>query len=259
MLHCPRHRQAAAPVDGREARLPARRIAAAQSSYTEEDGCCRQSSNGILTGGPMQPSRISSVFLVLAVVFGATAASAQTDVALSVYGAFNSSTNGNGIAQSPSNAAGGLLEFRHISNPVLGFEATYSFNRANQTYQPTRYACPAGLLPCTAPAPTSVSADAHAVTLDWVPSVKIANLRPFGVAGIGMLVNDPTSGTDTSSNTTLVYVYGAGLDWGLLPHLGLRGQFREMTYKAPDLTTLYTSTGSFLHTAEPMLGIYLSF
>jgi hypothetical protein len=260
ILQYPRRRQAAAPLDDKEARLAARRIAVARSSYTEEDSRCRQSSDGILTGGLMQAKLASFVIFVLAVVFGMSASAAQTDVALSVYGAFNSSTNGNGTAQSPSNAAGGLLEFRHISNPVLGFEATYSFNRANQTYYPpTPYACPVGVVPCITPAPTAVSANAHAITLDWVPSVKVANLRPFGVVGIGLLVNDATSGTDTTSNTTLVYVYGAGLDWGLLPHIGLRGQFREMTYKAPDLTTLYPSTGSFLHTAEPMLGVYFSF
>lgn len=201
----------------------------------------------------MQGKRTPSVFLILLAALAGSAC-AQTDVALSVYGTFNGSTNHNETIQSPSNAAGGMLEFRHISNPVLGFEATYSFNRANQSYQFIG-PCPVG----ACPSPAAVSADAHAITLDWVPSVHVANLRPFGIAGIGMLVDEPSGSSNTTSNTTLVYVYGAGLDWGLLPHIGLRGQFREMTYKAPDLTTLYSSTGNFLHTAEPMLGVYFRF
>jgi len=56
-----------------------------------------------------------------------------------------------------------------------------------------------------------------------------------------------------------VFVYGAGLDWGLIPHLGLRLQYRGNLYKAPDLTKLYTSTGAFTNTSEPMIGAYLRF
>ncbi|MGA9583852.1 MAG: hypothetical protein WBQ95_00915, partial [Terracidiphilus sp.] len=65
---------------------------------------------------------------------GAEAAQAQTDVALSLYGAFSGTTNGNGTTQSPANSAGGMIELRHIRNPLIGYEATYSYNRANQTY-----------------------------------------------------------------------------------------------------------------------------
>ena len=66
------------------------------------------------------------------------------------------------------------------------------------------------------------------------------------------------SGGQTSTTTTTkpVFVYGAGVDWRLIPHIGLRLQYRGNLYKAPDLTTLFTSTGVFTHTAEPMIGVY---
>ncbi len=90
-----------------------------------------------------------------------------------------------------------------------------------------------------------------------MPSIHVANLRPFGVLGVGLLLNEPTGGqSNTTSSKRAVYVYGAGLDWGLLPHIGLRLQYRGNLYKAPNLTTLYTSTGAFTHTAEPMIGLY---
>ena len=55
-------------------------------------------------------------------LLGSTATlQAQTDVGLSFYGAFSGTTSGNNTAQSPSNAAGGLIELRHISNPLMGF------------------------------------------------------------------------------------------------------------------------------------------
>ncbi len=199
--------------------------------------------------------------LLLAVVaaLASGAAHAQTDVAVSLYGAFSGTTNGNNTTQSPANAAGGLLEVRHIAHPWLGYEGTYSFNRANQTYVVTNLLCPVGIGPCL-PTPTPVSANAHEVTGDWVASLKISNLRPFALAGGGILFDAPVSGQSlTSTATKPVFVYGGGLDWGLLPHLGLRLQYRGNLYKAPNLTTLFTSTGTFMHTAEPMIGAYFRF
>ncbi len=204
--------------------------------------------------------------------------SAQTSVALSAYGAFSGSTSGNGTAQSPANQAGGLMELRHIANPIFGFEATYSFNRANQTYTSHPGGCPA--FGCTI-STESVSSNAHEITGDWVPSVHIANLRPFGVLGAGLLLDVPaesqatvtstgpcftpgcsattTSTSPTSTSTKAVFVYGAGLDWRLVPHIGLRLQYRGNLYRAPDVSKLFSSTNTFTHSAEPMIGAYFNF
>ena len=192
------------------------------------------------------------------------AALAQTDVAGSLYGAFNGTTNGNGTVESPSNSAGALLEVRHISNPLVGYEGTYSYNRANQVYSTSPIFCPA-----PGPCPTTfatVSANAHELAADWVASVKVSSLKPFALAGGGILFDVPAGtpgGTSvnlgTSTSTKPVFVYGAGLDWGLLPHLGLRFQFRGNLYKAPNLTKLFTSTGAFTHTSEPMIGAFFRF
>jgi len=186
-----------------------------------------------------------------------TAACAQTDVAASLYGAFNGTTTGNDIIQSPSNAAGGLLEVRHIAKPWAGYEGTYAFNRANQVYTATvvPVACPIGG-PC-GPVSVPVSANAHEVTGDWVASVKVSSFRPFALAGGGILFDAPSGGQASTTTTTKpVFVYGAGVDWRLIPHIGLRLQYRGYLYKAPDLTTLFTSTVVFTHTAEPMIGVY---
>ncbi|HEV2327045.1 MAG TPA: outer membrane beta-barrel protein [Terracidiphilus sp.] len=201
----------------------------------------------------------SPVALLVLAVGLAASASAQTSVGLSLYGAFNQSTSGNNTAQSPSNSAGGLIELRHIGNPILGFEATYSYNRANQHYVSD---LPASACPTTGCniTPTTVKANAHELTLDWIPSVPLANLRLFGVLGLGLLLNQATGNQSSTTNSTQpVYVYGAGLDWGLLPHLGLRFQYRGNLYKAPHLSTLYSSTDAFTHNSEPMIGAYLSF
>jgi opacity protein-like surface antigen len=93
-----------------------------------------------------------------------------------------------------------------------------------------------------------------------VASLRLAHLRPFALAGVGLLFDVPSgnqSSTDTATKPT--FIYGAGLDWGLVPHLGLRFQYRGNLYKAPDPTRLYTSTDAFTHTAEPMIGGYFRF
>ena len=184
---------------------------------------------------------------------------AQTDIGLSLYGAFSQKTNGNGVAQNPANSAGGLIELRHISNPLVGYEGTYAYNRANQSYS-TSTVCPVGSTPPCNPTFASVSANAHEVTADWIASVHIANLRPFALAGVGAIFDVPVgSQSSTRSVTKPVFVYGAGLDWSLIAHLGLRFQYRGNLYKAPNLERLYTSTDAFTHTAEPMIGAYLRF
>lgn len=179
----------------------------------------------------------------------------KTDVGVSLYGAFTPKvTDSSGNAQSPSNSAGGMIELRHLSNAILGFEGTYSFNHATQTYDAVRGCTGTG--PCP-PIVTEVKANAHEVTLDWVPSIHFANVRPFGVLGVGVLLNVPSGGqSNTQTATKPVYVYGAGLDWGLLPHLGLRLQYRGNLYNAPNVTTLYTSVNKFTQTSEPMIGVY---
>ncbi len=226
------------------------------------------------------------LLVALTVLIVPQLALAQTDVSASIYGAFSGTTTGDGTQQSPANQAGGLIELRHIANPIFGFEATYSFNRADQTYTSHPGACPA--FGCTI-STESVSSNAHEITADWVPSLHIANLRPFAVLGVGLLLNVPataqatvtttapceglqcclecaagstvttTTTSPTQTSTKAVYVYGAGLDWGLLPHLGLRLQYRGNLYSAPNVTKLFSSTSTFAHTSEPMIGVYLRF
>lgn len=226
----------------------------------------------------MRKFRGAIYFSALVLCIASVNAMAQTDVAASVYGAFNSSSqaSANNTGDSPSNAAGVLLELRHIKNPLVGFEATYAYNRADRKYSRVLF-CPAEGV--CGPYEAEVPADAHEITGDWIASLKVGNLRPFALAGGGLLLNVPTSGTATSQSancnvspcqtenvstptqtqTTAVFVYGAGLDWTVLPHLGLRFQYRGNVYRAPDLVTSFSSTNGFTHSAEPMIGAFFRF
>jgi hypothetical protein len=211
--------------------------------------------------------RSSALGLTLSLLLAAAAcaaAQAQTDVALSVYGAFSGTTTGHAVKEIPSKAAGGMIELRHIRNPLVGYEVTYALNRANQVYEAPSF--------CSLCVPVPVSANAHEITGDWVFSFHAANLRPFALAGAGVLYFQPLESVQfnrpapTQNSITLVYVYGVGVDWGIFPHIGLRLQYRGNFYNAPFLTLIYgaptagTGNGTvFTHTAEPAIGVYYRF
>lgn len=187
--------------------------------------------------------------LLVGVVLLGGVAQAQTDVAASVYGAFTPKVTANGVTQSPGNGAGFLAELHHQSNPLVGYVLSYSWNRANQTYS-------AGTVT------EHVPANAQEVTAAWEVGVKVLNLRPFLLAGGGLLLNQPAQSSNSTSirnHVTGVLVYGGGVDVGLLPHLGIRAQYRGNVYNAPELSTAFSSTKSFFTTSEPMIGAYLRF
>ena len=133
---------------------------------------------------------IAVIILAGGAVFSCTGASAQPDIAASVYGTFSGKTTGNNIIQSPSNAAGVLFEVREIRNPLVGFEGTYSYNRSDQNYQlqALPLSCPTSGCPVFPGLCRTTRTRLRAIGLF---SVKVANLRPFALAGGGLLSNQP--------------------------------------------------------------------
>lgn len=193
---------------------------------------------------------VFATLLVIAGLSNATEAAGQTDAAVSLYGAFTGTSNANGTVQSPSNEPGVLLELRHLSNPLVGYELTYSYNRADQDYT----------LSAIFPPVKTVKARANQVEANWLVSFGIANLKAFALAGGGLKFFSTESGqTGVSGETKPVFVYGAGLDYTVLPHLGLRFQYRGNLYRAPDLASAFSSTDRFARTSEPSLGAYVRF
>lgn len=179
--------------------------------------------------------------------------SAQIDFGASFYEALNKSSTGDGVQQTTTNAAGGMIEGRYIKSPLVGFEITYAFNPENQTISPTTSNCG---YECANPV-TPLKVKANEVGLDWVFSKKFGPLRPFAVGGLGFFISSPAKSTyEVNTVVRPAYIAGGGVDWGILPHLGVRVQFRDNFYKAPDLSAFYSSTGVFTHTMEPMAGLY---
>jgi opacity protein-like surface antigen len=197
--------------------------------------------------------RIAAALLFLALAFLPASAHAQFDVNASLYGQFSGTTTSNGISQSPENSAGVMAGIRRYERPWRGYEVTYSFNHANYDFSGTTV--------------RSVEANAHSVTADYVVSLPIPGLgiRPFLLGGGGLVIFAPQGMTApqgapaASLDTKALFSYGGGVDIRLVPHLGLRVQYRGLLYSAPEFGNAFASTSSFTRTAEPMAGLYLRF
>lgn len=236
-----------------------------------------------------------AVVLLAMVGLGGVASRAQTeknvqvgkpagkgdDLGLSGFGALSSGmATLNGESQSTADAGGGMLEFRQIRSRMVGFEATYSLQRANQFFRftgpfPVIPVCnrPPCVIGATGPSTTSVSAMTHEVSGDWILTSMEKNVEFFMVVGVGGRITVPTNssiGLQTSTSTTLSYIYGFGADWQFRPRWGLRLQYRGDIHKVPQVVSEEVTPFSggpvpvnaqsgYEHDAEPMVGIYYRF
>jgi hypothetical protein len=177
----------------------------------------------------------------------------------SFYEALTANTTGNGTVQTTTNSEGGMLEMRYLQKPLLGFEFTYSYNPANQTIAPT--ASPNCGLNRTCADPTvPLTVKASEVGVDYVASKKIGSLRPFAVGGLGFFISSPANSKyEVQTVVRPAFIFGGGLDWAVASHFGVRVQFRDNIYHAPNLSNFNPATGQYTHTAEPMGGVYYNF
>ncbi len=205
----------------------------------------------------MKCSRAAFLSLLLAVV-STSAAHAQFDLSGSFYETFTSSTSGNGTKQTPTNSDGGIVEARYLMNRLAGFGMSYSYNSADTTFAPNG-TYPTCELTCANPV-TKLSAKANEISLDWVPSVKIGIIRPFAIGGLGFFISSPSNSAYTVNTVVRpVYVAGGGFDFSIASHFGIRVQYRDNFYHAPNMAGFYPSTGVFTSSSEPMGGLFYRF
>ena len=180
----------------------------------------------------------------------------QFDIGGSFYKTFVTNTSGMGLQQTPTDGMGGLIEMRRLISPLLGFEMAVSFNTGGQNYAPIAGAC---ALTCNNPV-VKIGGRQVETSLDYVPSMKIGNLRPFLVGGLGVFISVPDT-TPLGNNTSIrgAYIYGGGVEYDFGRHLGIRGQYRDTWYKAPNISSIYPADGQYTHTSMPMGGIYYRF
>ena len=186
----------------------------------------------------------------------------RIDLGVTALGIFNQASNGtavvNGVPNtrvnlSPGNTAGAMVTLRYIVSPFVGFEGNYSYARYTDTFTPFGALQSAG-----------VQQNASEYSLGYVVHTRKQHfgVSPFASAGLGSTVFRPTPGGGEAlpEQARASYYFSVGAETTVLsPHFGIRGQYRQTFFKAPDFETNYLTIQRHTTTYEPGFGFFLRF
>jgi hypothetical protein len=156
-----------------------------------------------------------------------------------------------------SNTVGVLLTLRYIKSPLIGFEGNYSYARYTENFNPF------GAPPPGVPTNGGVQTNASEYTLGYVAHTPpLLGVHPFASAGLGSIAFRPTpfGGQQLNTQARAAYYYSLGVENTVLsPHFGLRAQFRQVFFLAPDFGQNYLTIKHRTSTFEPGIGFYFRF
>jgi hypothetical protein len=172
--------------------------------------------------------------------------SKSTSGAITAQGATNV---GQVVSLKPSNTLGYLITLRYTVKPYLGFEFNYGYARYSENFSNINGA---------------IQANATEYTLGYVAHIPhpFLGAQPWVGVGAGTMAFRPTSGggQGLSTQARAAYFYAAGLDKPFIsPNFGIRVQFRQAFFLAPDFGQNYLTNLQRSYTIEPAAGIYLHF
>jgi hypothetical protein len=222
-----------------------------------------------------RPSCVRTLLLCLLATLAATTLTAQEssqhpgldkqlsriDLGISGVGQLNKDSNGTAIVEtvptavnlSPGNTVGVLLTLRYIKSPFIGGEFNYGYARYTDTFTPF------GTQPVG-----GVQQNAGEYTFGYVAHAPhpFFGIVPFAAGGLGTIVFRPTpgGGEGLTNQARAAYYYSIGAEQTVLsPHFGIRAQFRQVFFKAPDFETNYLTIQKHTSTIEPGIGFFLRF
>ncbi len=185
----------------------------------------------------------------------------RVDLAISGVGVFNKDSNGTAVINakptavnlSPGNTAGAVVTLRYVVSPFIGFEGNYGYARYTDTFTPFGAQASAG-----------VQQNASEYTLGYVAHTRkqYFGVTPFASAGLGTIAFRPTPGGGEAlpKQARAAYYFSVGAETTVLsPHFGVRAQYRQVFFKAPDFETNYLTIQQHTTTFEPGFGFFLRF
>jgi hypothetical protein len=186
----------------------------------------------------------------------------RIDLGVIASGVFNKSSSGfatvNGQANTPvtlnpGNTGGAVVTLRYVVSPFIGFEGNYGYARYTDTFTPFG-AQPSG----------GVQQNATEYSFGYVAHTRkqYFGLSPFASAGLGTTVFRPTPGGGLAlpEQARASYYFSVGAETTVLsPHFGIRAQYRQVFFKAPDFLTNYLTIQQRTTTYEPGFGFFLRF
>jgi len=183
----------------------------------------------------------------------------KTDFSLVLNGDITKSVSGIGVSQgtvvsqSATDSGGVLFGLRYHLNRLLAIDANYGYTRNFQNY-------------VTGISTSSIQSGVHILTGAAVVTAPfhVFGLRPYALGGGGGIFFRPTGNVDASVGGEVtqgrpVIVYGAGVDYSVVPHISIRGEFRGYFLKAPDFGFDGLNTGKYTMMAQPAIGVVFHF
>jgi opacity protein-like surface antigen len=227
--------------------------------------------------------RVLSLVFCLFVALGPSSAFAQAtagnptldkhlsriDLGISGIGSFTKNVSGINnlgvkIDQVPGSTLGALITVRYTKAPYLGLEFNYTYARYTQKFR-----CNTGTpkFPCNPGEDIyytgGIQNNVSEYSLGYVihPPHQLLGASPFIAVGAGTTAFRPTKGGGQSliNQARATYYYSAGLEKELSPHFGIRAQFRQAFFKAPDFGTNLLTIQKQTWTIEPGIGFVIHF
>ena len=220
--------------------------------------------------------RASLLLLLLASLFSTVARAQVTapvtaldrqlsriDLGVSGMGEFTTNAAGknylnDAVTQQPSNTVGALVNIRYIKSPLVGLEFNYSYARYTQNFT---FTDPSGnVLPILV---GGAQTNANEYTVGYiVHTPKLLGISTFVSAGAGSteFKGTPGGGQGLPTQARMTYYYTAGVEQSVLsPHFGVRAEFRQAFFLAPDFGQNYLTIKQRQISTEPAIGFYLHF
>ncbi len=187
----------------------------------------------------------------------------RIDLGVSGFGEFTTTVNGTnylGVAltQKPSTTVGALINVRYTKSPLLGAEFNYTYARYTQHFTTVNSSGNAQDYAILGGAQTT----ADEFTVGYLAHTpRVFGLQTFVSAGLGSteFKATPAGGQNLPTQARMTYYYSAGVEDSLTAHFGIRAQFRQAFYLAPDFGQNYLTIKQRQITTEPAIGFYLHF
>lgn len=179
----------------------------------------------------------------------------RIDFGVAGFGSFTKDVSGTNylgvnLSQNAASTLGALVTIRYTKSPWIGGEFNYAYARYTQNFSDYIVG--------------GVQTNANEYTLGYVahPTRQFFGMQPFFGGGLGSTAFRPTpgGGQGLPAQARMTYYYSVGAEKIVLGnHFGLRAQFRQTFYKAPDFGQNYLTIQQQTYTIEPGAGFFIRF
>ena len=198
----------------------------------------------------MKKSLLLLLLLPLVAVAGFAQESRQ-DISVSGSALFPPYIAGNGAQLHSTVGFGTVISYRYLLTPSSGLELNYQYAQQVQHFtNPTNN--------------NTIHNRFQEISGAYVHSFVFRNWNPFVEGGVAGFIFSPiddskTTTQNTSQNTNIGGLYGAGIAYEISPSFDIRAEYRGLIMKTPTFGIANFSTGRYYNISDPVIGIAYHF